>query len=348
MMPFFPFHALAFAALALLAPGLALAQGQIKVRVGNVNTVSDVGVYIADKKGYFKAEGLDVEFIAFKTAAQMIAPLGAGQLDVGGGTVSAALYNAFTRKIGIRIVADKGSSRPQYNFSQIMVRKDHVESGRYRSFKDLKGMKVAVAAVGTGNAATLNEALKKAGLNFSDVTTIDLGFPDHLVAYQNKAIDAGVTNEPTATLAARAGVAVKSEGNEDLFANHQTAVLLYADEFAKKRPEAALKFMRAYIRATRDYNDALKDGAIAGKDADGVIATLVQYTDIKDADLHRATIPAACNPDGAVDIASLESDLAFFKEMKLIEDANIKSTDVVDQTFAAKVVAELGAYRAGK
>ena len=135
---------LALAALILASPAFA----QQKVRVGNVNTVSDVGIYIADRKGYFKAEGLDVEFVGFKTAAQMIAPLGAGQLDVGGGTVSAALYNARARNIGIRIVADKGSSRPQYNFSTVMVRKDHVDSGRYRSFKDLKGMKVAVAAVG--------------------------------------------------------------------------------------------------------------------------------------------------------------------------------------------------------
>ncbi len=322
------------------------AGAQIAVKVGNVNTVSDIGIYIADKKGYFKAEGLDVEFVGFKTAAQMIAPLGAGQLDVGGGTVSAALYNAFSRKIGIRIVADKGSSRPEYNFSTIMVRKDHLDSGRYKTFADLKGMKVAIAGVGTGNAATLNAALQKAGLKFADVTTIDLGFPDHLVAYRNKAIDAGVTNEPTSTLAVREGVAVKVDGNETLFANHQTAVLLYSDNFAKTRPEAALKFMRAYIRATRDYNDALKGGRIAGKGADEVIATMVEYTSIKDPALHRDTTPAACNPDGGVDIASLESDLRFFKDMKLIEDAGIKASDVVDASFADAVVAQTGPYKA--
>ena len=338
------FRRFGLAALCLLAAGTA-ASAQIKVHVGNVNTVSDIGIYIADKKGYFKAEGLDVEFIPFNTAAKMIAPLGAGQLDVGGGTVSAGLYNAFTRKIGIHIVADKGSSRPGYVFSQILVRKDLVDSGRYKSFKDLKGMTVAVAAVGPGNAATLNEALKKAGLQFSDVSTLDLGFPDHLVAYRNKAIDAGVTNEPTATQAIREGVAVKVDGNEDLFRNHQTAVLLYSDDFARNRPEAAMKFMRAYIRAVRDYNDALKDGRIAGKGADEVIATLVEYTDIKDAALHRDTVPAACNPDGLVDIDSLESDLAFFKGMKLIEQADIKSTDVVDNSFVTKVVEQLGSYR---
>ena len=334
--------AAAFFALAFTASAAA----QTAVKVGNVNTVSDIGIYIADKKGYFKTEGLDVEFIAFKTAAQMIAPLGAGQLDVGGGTVSAALYNAFSRKIGIRIVADKGSSRPQYNFSTVMVRKDLVDSGRYKSFKDLKGMKVAIAAIGSGNGATLNAALKKGGLTFDDVTTIDLGFPDHLIAYRNKAVDAGVTNEPTSTLAVREGVAVKVDGNEELFANHQTAVLLYSDAFAKTRPDTALKFMRAYIRATRDYNDALRDGKIAGKGAGEIIATLVEYTSIKDAALHRESVPAACNPDGGVDLASLESDLAFFKQMNLIQDASIKSSDVVDSSFTEKVVAEIGRYKA--
>jgi NitT/TauT family transport system substrate-binding protein len=321
---------------------------QTKVRVGNVNTVSDVPIYIADKKGYFKQEGLDVEFIAFNTAAKMIAPLGAGQLDVGGGTVSAGLYNAFSRDIGIRIVADKGSSRAPYNFSQVMVRKDLVESGRYKSFKDLKGMKVAIAAVGTGNGATLAQALKKGGLQFSDVTTVDLGFPDHLIGYRNKAIDAGITNEPTATQAEREGVAVKVEGNDDLFKNHQTAVLLYSDDFAKNHPEAATKFMRAYIRAARDYNDALKDGSISGKGADDVIATLVEYTNIKDPKLHRETVPAAINPNGHVDIESLDGDLAFFKEQKLIQKADIKAAEVVDHTFVDKVVAEMGAYQPPK
>ena len=331
---------------ALAMAGATSALAQTKVRVGNVNTVSDVGIYIADRKGYFKAEGLDVEFVGFKTAAQMIAPLGAGQLDVGGGTVSAGLYNAVGRKIGIRIVADKGSSTPAYNFSRIMVRKDLVDSGRYKTFADLKGMKVAVAAVGTGNAATLDAALRKAGLAFSDVSTIDLGFPDHLVAYRNKAIDAGVTNEPTATLAEREGVAVSVAGNDTLFKSHQTAVLIYADDFALKHRDAATKFMRAYLRGVRDYNDALKDGRIAGPGAREVIDTLIAYTDIKDPKLHAETSPAACNPDGFADVDSLAGDLEFFKRMKLIEKTDVKAGDVVDNSFVEAVVKELGPYKA--
>lgn len=325
--------------------GCLAAQAQVRVTVGNVNTVSDVSIFLAEKHGYFKAEGLAIELVSFNSAAKMIAPLGAGQLDVGGGTVSAGLYNAFARKIGIRITADKGSARPGYVFSQILVRKDIVDSGRYRDFRDLKGMKVAIAAAGTGNAATLNMALKKAGLSYGDVSTVELGFPDHVIAFQNKAIDAAVTSEPNATIAIQRGLAVKVAGNEDLYRNHETSVLLFSDDFARNKPDIALKFMRAYIRGARDYNDALKDGHISGKGADDVIATLVEYTNIKDPKLHRDTEPSACDPDGIVDIESLESDLDFFKEQKLIADPNIHARDVVDPSFAQKIVAELGPYK---
>ena len=316
-----------------------------KVNVGNVNTVSDVGVYIAVQKGYFAAEDLDVELTPFKTAAQMIAPLGAGQLDVGGGTVSAGLFNAVARGIRLRIVADKGSSRPGYDFSRLMIRKDLVDSGRYKTFADLKGMKVAIAGVGTGNAATLDRALQRGGLTFQDVTTVDLGFPDHLIAYRNKAIDAGVTNEPTATLAEREGAAVTAAGSDTLFKSHQTAVLLYSDDFATRRRDVALRFMRAYIHALRDYNDALSNGRIVGPGADEIIATLVANTSLKDAALHRETTPAACNPDGAVAVESVANDLDYFKRMKLIQNPNAKATDAIDNSFAEEVVKELGPYK---
>ncbi len=318
---------------------------QTKVRVGNVNTASDIGIYLAHKKGFFKAEGLDVEFIGFDTAARMIAPLGTGELDVGGGTVSAGLYNAYARKIGITIVADKGSSKPGYNFSQLMVRKDLVDSGRYKTFADLKGLKIATAARGTGNAATLNFALKLGGLTFKDADIIELGFPQHAPAYANKAIDASITNEPSASLVEQRGLALRVDKKDEVYPNHQTAVLLYSDTFRKNRPDIALKFMRAYIKGVRVYNDALKGGRIAGPNADEVVAALVEYSEIKDAKLHRETTPAACDPDGGLNIASLDDDLAFFKAEGVIEDKSITAATVIDTSFAQKVVAELGPYK---
>ena len=160
-----------------------------QVKVGIARTISDAGYYIADAMGFFREDGLDVSITAFNSAAQMIAPLGTGELDVGGGTVSAGFYNAVGRGIGMKIVADQASIKPGYGYSSLMVRKDHVVSGRYKTFADLKGMKVAIGAPGTGTASALNEALKKGGLKYGDVDVVYIGFPEHLPAYKNKGIE---------------------------------------------------------------------------------------------------------------------------------------------------------------
>ncbi|TMJ33327.1 MAG: ABC transporter substrate-binding protein [Alphaproteobacteria bacterium] len=315
-----------------------------QVRIGIARTISDVGYYVADAMGFFREGGLEISLVPFNSAAQMVAPLGTGELEVGGGTVSAGFYNAVGRGILMKIVADQASIKPGYGFSSLMVRKDHVESGRYNGFADLKGMKAAVGAPGTGSTSALNEALKKGGLKFSDVEVVYIGFPEHLPAYKNKGIDASITNEPTMTRAIEDGAAVRVAGNDITYPGQQTAVMFFSDQFIGKRAVAE-RFMRAYIRGVRFYNDALNDGRIAGPNADAVIAILTRYTPIKDAGMFRRMVPSWVNPDGEVNVASLKKDLAFFRELGLIEKKEIGVDAVVDSSFAKAAVAALGPYR---
>src|SRR5882672_3594038 len=284
------------------------------VKVASAAIASDVGFFLAQKKGYFRQEGLNVEFTQLANAPQMIGPLGRGQLDVGAGTVSAGLYNAVERDIALRAVADKGSMRPGYGFSGLMVRKDLVDSGRYKAFNDLKGMKIAVGTFGSANSSAVNEALKRGGLTWEDANMVELTFPQHLAAYANKAIDASMTNEPTASQAVKDGLAVRFAGNDEIYPDQQTAVVLYSEVFARQRPQLALKFMRAYVKAIREYNDALKGGRIAGPNAEEVISVLTEYTFIKDARTHREITPAAIDPDGRMNLTGLRNDLAFFQQ----------------------------------
>src|SRR5690348_10476224 len=87
-----------------LAASVSSASARAEVNVGITDSSSDAVFFIADKRGYFKAEGLTTTLSSFASAAKMIAPLGTGQLDVGGGTVAAGLYNAVERGINIKIV----------------------------------------------------------------------------------------------------------------------------------------------------------------------------------------------------------------------------------------------------
>lgn len=317
------------------------------VRVGIVDAGSDLGFLIADHKGYFRDEGIDISLVNFDSGAKMIAPLGAGQLEVGGGSASAGLYNAVARGIEIKIVADKASTPAGYGFQPLLVRKDLVESGRYKTLADLKGMKIAGSAPGSASTSTLNEALKKAGLAYSDVERVFMGFPQHVLALQNKAVDAALTTEPSATRAIRSGAAVRVMGDDEIYPNHQLAVVLYSGAFATTKPEVARRFMRAYLRGVRDYNDALDHGRLAGSKADEVIAILKQATAVDDPDLYRTMSVSGCNPDGHVFVPSLEQDLRFYKGEKLIEGA-VEVAQVIDHSFVDWAVKELGPYASNR
>jgi NitT/TauT family transport system substrate-binding protein len=324
----------------------AIAQTDTTVKVASAGIASDIGFFLALDKGYFRDEGLDVQLTQMANSPQMIGPLGRGQLDVGAGTVAAGLYNAVSQNIAIRAVADKGSMRKDYGFSGLIVRKDLVDSGRFKSYKDLKGMKLAVGTFGSANASAMNEALKKGGLKWSDAGSIvALTFPQHLAALQNKAIDASMTNEPTSTAAVKNGIAVRIAGNDEIYPEQQTAVVLFSESFGRNKPQLAVKFMRAYIRAVREYNDALKGGRIAGPNADEIVSTLTKHTFIKDANIHRSITPAAIDPDGKMHLNGLRNDLVFFKEQKLIQDPTITVERIIDTSFVEKAVKELGPYR---
>jgi NitT/TauT family transport system substrate-binding protein len=318
----------------------------VTVRVGTTNSSSDAPFFIADKEGYFKQEGIEVEFTAFDSAAKMIAPLGVGQLEVGAGSPAAGFYNAAGRDVNIKIVADKGSTPPGYNYLPLMIRKDLVTSGKFKDYRDLKGLTIALPAPGTTTDSTLNESLKKGGLKWQDINPTYMGFPQHVLALQNGAIDGGVTTEPSASKAEQMGVAVRW-GDGAVYPNQQVAVVLYSQSFIKNSPDVAKKFMRAYIKGVRDYNDALKDGKLAGPNAEKVIAILTEKTAIKDANVYRAITPNGVNPDGKVFESSLKKDLQFFKERKLV-DEKITVDQVLDNSFVNAVVKELGPYKPKK
>jgi NitT/TauT family transport system substrate-binding protein len=333
---------LVVAGLAALPPLRAAETAQVKV--GIARTMSDVGYYVADAKGFFRDEGIEVAMTPFTSAAQMMAPLGIGDLDVGGGTVSAGFYNSVARGIATKIVADQSSMKPGYGYSSLMVRKDLVDSGRFKTLADLKGMKVAIGAPGTGTASALNEALKRGGLKYSDVDVVYIGFPEHLPAFLNKGIDAAMSNEPTMTLELEQNAAVRIVGNDVTYPDQQTAVVFYSERFIKDRRDVAERFMRAYIRGIRVYNDALKDGRLAGPTAGEVVSILAKYTTIKDEAILRRIIPSAVNPNGEVNMAGLRHDLAFFRELGLIEGKDVSVDGVVDGSFVKAAVAKLGPY----
>ena len=332
---------LAVAALCF-APAVCAAADKVKIAI--IGGTADIPFYIADAKGWFAAEGIEVEMIPFDSGARMIAPMSTGEIDVGTGAISAGLYNAFDREITMRIVADKGRNVKGMSFQGVMVRKALVDSGAVRTVADLKGKKIAFTGPGANDSSIIDEALRKTGSSFNDVESIYLGLPAHLPAYQNGAIDASIMPEPFRSNVIKSGVAVELIPVADLRDNDQTGAVVYSDNFIRNRSALALKLMKAYIRGVRYYNDSLKDGKVAGPNADEIIDAMAKYSSLKDKAVLRAIVPTAIDPDGRLNVESLKADLAFYKAQGLVKSA-ITVDQVIDNSWVERALTELGPYR---
>jgi NitT/TauT family transport system substrate-binding protein len=336
------FATAAMAALTLAAPARAEMD---KVAIGYTQTATDIGLYVADKRGYFKEAGIDLQFVLFDSAARMVAPVAGGDLQAVAGAPSAAFFNAVARGIDIRMVADKVSTPPGRTSQTLIVRKDLVESGRFKTMADLKGMKVANGAPGTAASNTLNKMLERGGLTLADIEQVFLPFPQHVIALANKAVDAALPAEPATTEAIRRDLAVKILGDDVAYPNHEIAVIFLTGKFMTEKPDAAKRFLKAFLRGVRDHNDALgPDGRFVGAKGEEIIKILNEYTPIKDPQFYRDFALAACDPDGTVNVASVETDLAAFRQQKLIE-GNVDMKKVVDLSVLKAVLAEIGPYR---
>src|SRR2546428_150875 len=140
--------------------------GPATVRFGQVGSVSDGAIFIAGAKGYFKEQAITLEAVPFNSAAQMVAPLGTGELDAGGGAPSAGLYNAVNSGVQLRIVADKGTITAGHGYEAVIVRKALAD--KVKSEKDfavrfmvayLKGARFYTDAFDKKDAAKRTEAI---------------------------------------------------------------------------------------------------------------------------------------------------------------------------------------------
>ena len=133
-------------------------------------------------------------------------------------------------------------------------------------------------------------------------------------------------------------------GDDEIYPMHQLAVVFYAGSFIKKKPEAARRYMRAYLRGVRYYNDAIVKGRLTGPRGEEVVAILSEKIPIKDNSLYRTLIAPACDPDGKVQLKSLAEDLEFFRAAGQIE-GSVTLEQALDSSFAEAAVAQLGPYQ---
>lgn len=326
------------ASTAATAPTASPTPGPVTIKFGQVGTISDAAIFIADAKRFFKEQGITLDLQTFQSAANMVAPLGTGELEAGGGAPSAGLYNAIDRGVLMRIVADKGSLTAGHGYEAVIVRK--ALSDKVRSARDMKGLKVSIAARDIVPEYSLDAYLRTGGLTVKDVEVTPLAFPDMTAAIANGSIDVAVPTEPTATRILDAGTGVLITRTDVIVPGEQTAVVLFSEKLAKEK-DVAVRFMKAYLQGARFYTDAFdKKDPAKRKEAIDILAKATKL----DAALFARIVLPGIDPNGAVNVKSLDAAQQYFvakgSQTKVVDMAK-----VVDTSFAEEAVKQLGAYK---
>jgi NitT/TauT family transport system substrate-binding protein len=318
-----------------LASGAAFAA---KIRVGSSPVLSSAGIYLAEDEGYFKEQGLDVEITdVANSGAPMTLLLSKNELEVGAGNLTSGLFNAALQGQKFKLVADKGHVEKDRDYIALIVRQDLIDSGKYKSLKDLKGAKMGLTALdGVSQQIVAERFLQKAGLTEKDVSFIKLSYAEMNTTLKTKGLDATVQLEPYVAQAEAGRFAKRVAGSSEVHPGQQSAAVIYSPEFIAKRRVEAVKFMTAYLKGVRLYNRSLTDPAARQK----VRASLGKRMKINDDEIWDKLAPIGLNDNGELNASALDQDLKWYKSKGYLK-GTLNASQIIDQSFTKEAAKHL-------
>jgi ABC-type nitrate/sulfonate/bicarbonate transport system substrate-binding protein len=222
------------------------------VKIGFVPSESFAPLFVAHERGHFKAQGLTTELVRLPSGAAILTQVSTGDLQVGGGALGAAAFNAAHQKLPVAFVAPMHYA---YNEDYLVIRKAEIDAGRFKAVADLRGKPCAINAKGVATEWVLDEVLQTGGLRIDNVDIKTLPFPEMLPALDNGAIHCGIITEPFATQAEEKSIGVRPLKAKSGAKPVPITVAFWNSDWAKKNDAAARGFMAAYLRAVRDLSE---------------------------------------------------------------------------------------------
>src|SRR4029450_2306663 len=134
---------------------------QSVVKIGFVPSESFAPLFVAHERGHFKAQGLTTELVRLPSGAAILTQVSTGDMQVGGGALGAAAFNAAQQKLPVAFVAPMHFA---YTEDYLVVRKAEIDAGRFKTVADLRGKACAINAKGVATEWVLDEGWKRCGL----------------------------------------------------------------------------------------------------------------------------------------------------------------------------------------
>lgn len=277
--------ALAAAAMAamVLSGASAFAQvlekKEVKLGVGGKALLYYLPLTIAERKGFFKEQGLDVEISDFAGGAKSLQALVGGSADVVTGAYEHTIRMQ-AKGQDIRAVIELG----RFPGIAVGIRKD--KAAAYKSPADLKGMKIGVTAPGSSTNMLVNFLLAQAGLPPDAASFIGVGSAASAVAAIKRGeLDAISHLEPVLSMLEKEGdikIVVDTrteEGTRALFGGSNPAAVLYLKkDFIDKNPNTTQALVNALYKALKWIETATPEQIVAAVPEEFTLGDKALYT----------------------------------------------------------------------
>ncbi|GII01121.1 ABC transporter substrate-binding protein [Planobispora takensis] len=235
-----------------------------EITIGALPIPDSAALYIANKRGFFKEEGLTVTIEPVQGGAQAQQSLLGGSLDATQ-TNYVSTFLAVSAGNKLKIISDLYQATP--NSFNLMVPKD---SG-IKTPADLKGKKIAVNSKKNIGTLAVTSVLKANGLAETDVEFLEFPFPEMAGKLQQGVVDAAWMTEPHLTAVQKnIGATKLADTMTGPTADFPIAGVVVTEEFTTKNPKTVAAFQRALAKAQE----------IAASDRKAVEEILPTYTKI--------------------------------------------------------------------
>ncbi|MHB2263764.1 ABC transporter substrate-binding protein [Aliihoeflea sp. PC F10.4] len=321
-------------ALAFVATPVA---AQETVKVGAVDSLTNAPLYIAEEKGYYEEEGLNVEMLATETSGDVALLLATNQIQITGGGVGPTFFNSISQNMPISMLISRNVSP----FDHYVVARPEVAE-EIKEPADLKGRKIALNATGSIVVYEMARVLESAGLSLDDIEISYLPFSQMPPALTTGAVDAVVMISPQFDSTHASGIGVKTI-SVDQYMEPQPVVISFLQmntDWAASNEEAARAFTRATLRATRDYCDAYH----GAKNRAEIVEILSRRSGIDDIDFIDNVLEwQQLDPAGRVYETSIMDVQAFFADRGQVENPATWE-QMEPPAWVAEEAEALGAY----
>jgi NitT/TauT family transport system substrate-binding protein len=324
------------AALLLIAlPGVAGAQGpekkDLKLGVGGAPALYYLPLALADRLGYFKEQGLNVEINDFAGGAKSLQSLIGGSADI---VTGAYEHTIRMQQKAQEIVAVIELGR--YPGIALGIRADKAANFK---MTDLKGMKIGVTAPGSSTNMIVWYLMAKAGLKKDDASFIGVGTGAGAVAaIQKGELDAISNIDPVmAKLEMDKSIVTvaetrTTEGTTKVLGGPMPAAVLYTKrEFVEKNPNTVQALVNAFYKTLKWMQKATPEEIAEKMPPEYLLGEKAVYVGAVKASLPTYSL------DGIVSEEGQKRSLDFLKEFEAeFKDAKIDLAKTWDGRFVKK------------